>query len=494
MVDADVVWRDGSTQEPTYVFRHALIRDAAYRSMLRGKRKNLHLRLAEAVEQQGTRGPAELEFLAYHYALAGVDHAAIGYWGKAAEYAISHSALFEAASHLRLALDLLRRQLPSAERSRQELVFTTQLGSALRATRGYGAPDVEELYLRARHLCLAIGDSDKRFVTEWGLMQVYLVKGKLNDASGVADWLLNFAKEQGSRELLMDAHLANGMANLHLGRLEVARTFLRQSAHLYREDEDGPRVLTHAQDPGIFAQGFHHWCLWFLGLPDSSRRSIEKTMQLARRKAHVFSLVSALTFGIRINHCLRDFDGVERLVHELFAVARDGGYEYYEATASVHLGWVIAVRDKERRGLKIMTDALAVLEKSGTVLGLRGLLVELAEGYAAFGQKSDALSALELSRIDGGTHLWDAEVERMHGYILAAGTVDERMEAETAYRKALQIATEQGALSLELRAATCLGRLLMNGNRRNEVVGIVQPILAKFTEGSATLDSRQPRP
>lgn len=490
LVDADVVKRGGLMHDQNYLFRHALIRDAAYQSMLRRKRKELHLKIAKAVEEQGRPRAAELEFLAYHFAHAGEDHAAIEYLRKAAEYAISHSALNEASSHLRLALELLSRQPSNAERSRRELAFTMQLGSALRATRGYGAPDIEELYLRARHLCLEMGDHDKRFATEWGLMQVYLVKGKLTDASGVAAWLLDFANQQGTRKMRMDAQLASGMVNLHLGRLETAHTFLKQSTLLYRPERDGPRVLTHAQDPGIFAQGCYHWCLWFLGLPDSSRRGIEKTIQLARRKLHVFSLVSALTFGIRINYCLRDLDGVERLVHELFAAARDGGYEYYEAVASVHLGWVLAVRDKDRHGLKIMNDALAVLGKSGTVLGLRGLLVELAEGYAAFGQKSEALSALNRARIDGGTHLWDAEVERMHGDILATGTSKEGSEAETAYRMALRIATEQGALSLELRAATSLGRLLVKLKRGNEALSFIQPVLAKFTEDSATEDLR----
>src|SRR5262249_54054178 len=140
-------------------------------------------------------------------------------------------------------------------------------------------------------------------------------------------------------------------------------------------------------------QGFHHWCLWFLGFPDTSVQSIEETIQLARRKGHVFSLVSVLTFAIRIYHCRREFDAVERLLRDLFAVARDGGYEYYEATASVHLGWVLAVRDRNERGLKIMSDALDALQNSGTILGLRGLSVQLAEGYAVFERKAEALSA-----------------------------------------------------------------------------------------------------
>jgi hypothetical protein len=334
-----------------------------------------------------------------------------------------------------------------------------------------------------------IGDTDKRFVTEWGLFQVCLVKGKLHDAKQVAGWLLDFAEKRGAREMLMDANLASGMANLHLGLLDNARYFLNQSTLLYRPAEDGPRVLTHAQDPGIFAQGFHHWCLWFLGFPDTSSRKIEETMELARRKGHVFSLVSALTFGVRVRHCLRDFDGVERLVEELFAVARDGGYEYYEATATVHLGWVLAVRDGEERGLKLMSDALAALEKSGTVLGLRGLSVELAEGYAMFGRTGEALSALDRARIDGGTHCWDAEVARMHGEVLEKS--GEETAAEAAYRRALVIAAEQKALSPQLRTSTCLGRLLVKTKKSTEAVALIKPCLSQFTEGFETVDLKE---
>jgi class 3 adenylate cyclase/tetratricopeptide (TPR) repeat protein len=481
----------GEPRNLRYSFRHALIQNAAYDSMLRSTRQQFHLKIAEAAEREGTHAAAaELELLAYHYAQAGKHDIAITYWGRAAEHALARSALFEAATHLRRALDLLGLQQPSRERSQQELLFTTQLGAALRATRGYGAPDVEELYLRARTLSREIGDLSKQFVTEWGLMQVYLVKGKLADAGHVAAWLLDFATKDTGRELLMDANLASGMANLHQGRIQTARSFLQQSISLYRPEQDGPRVLTHAQDPGIFAQGFHHWVLWFLGLPDTSAASIEQTMQLARRKGHVFSLVSALTFGIRVRQCLRDFDGVEQLVDELFTVSRDGGYEYYEAIASVHRGWVFAIRDDDESGLELMNEGLTALEKAGTVLGLRGLAVELAEGHNRFGRKKDALAALDRARVHGGTHLWDAEVARMHGEVLANTSPTEQDMAESVYREALQIAREQEALSLELRTATCLARLLATKNRAGEAINLVEQPLSRFNEGFETWDLR----
>jgi class 3 adenylate cyclase/tetratricopeptide (TPR) repeat protein len=489
--ELELIIEVGEPPNLRYSFRHALIQSAAYESMLRNTRKQFHLKIAEVVEREGTHtAAAEPEFLAYHYTQAGKHDVAITYWGRAAEHALARSALFEAATHLRRALDLLRLLQPSRERAQQELLFITQLGSALRATRGYGATDVEELYLRARTLSREIGDASKQFVTEWALMQVYLVKGKLTDAGHVAAWLLDFAEKDTGRELLMDANLANGMANLHQGHIDTACSFLQRSITLYRPDQDGPRVLTHAQDPGIFAQGFHHWALWFLGLPDTSCAHIEQTMQLARRKGHVFSLVSALTFGIRVRQCLRDFDGVERLVEELFAVTRDGGYEYYEATASVHRGWVRAMRDNDEGGLEVMSEGLAALRNSGTVLGLRGLSVELAEGYNRFGRKPEALSALEWARVEGGTHLWDAEVARMHGEVLAGGDAAEQDTAESVYREALRIAIQQKALSLELRAATSVARLLAAKNRVREAVSLIEGPLSRFNEGFQTVDFR----
>jgi class 3 adenylate cyclase/tetratricopeptide (TPR) repeat protein len=479
---------DGSRER--YSFRHALIQNAAYESMLKAERRRFHLRIAQVVEHQAIENAPQLEFIAFHYAQAGQEKTAIQYWGRAAEHALARSALFEAANHLRLALDLLQRQEPSNERSRQELLFNTQLGSALRATRGYGAPEIEEIYLKSRQLSQEIGDSDKRFATEWGLMQVYIVKGRLAEAGVVASWLLDFANGRGDRESLMDANIASGMAHLHQGRPAWAQRFLARTIELYRPDRDGPHVLTHGQDPGIFAQGFHHWCLWFLGFPETSWREIETTVQLAKRKSHVFSLVSALTFAIRIKHCLRDFDAVEELVNELLRVSHQGGYEYYEATATVHLGWVRAVRDRDPHGLTMMSHALAALQKSGTVLGLRGLSVELAEGYAAFGQKQNALHALDIARIDGGTHCWDAEVARVHGDILASGTTPEPASAEAAYQDALRIAAEQGALSLQLRALKSLGDLLLSLGRGHETYSELERCIGQFTEGFATKDFR----
>jgi tetratricopeptide (TPR) repeat protein len=320
------------------------------------------------------------------------------------------------------------------------------------------------------------------------LMQVYIVKGRLADAASVASWLLDFANRRGDRESLMDANIASGMAHLHQGRPVLAEQFLARTIELYRPDDDAAHVLTHGQDPGIFAQGFHHWCLWFLGFPDTSWREIESTVRLAKRKSHVFSLVSALTFAIRIKHCLRDFDAVEELVNELLRVSHQGGYEYYESTATVHLGWVRAMRDRDPDGLPMMAQALAALQKSGTVLGLRGLSVELAEGYAAFGQTQDALHALDVARIDGGTHCWDAEVARVYGDILASGPSPEPTSAETAYRDALRIAAEQGALSLQLRSLKSLGNLLLRLGRGHEIRSQLERCIGQFSEGFTTND------
>ncbi|RMF05175.1 MAG: hypothetical protein D6773_05460, partial [Alphaproteobacteria bacterium] len=479
-----LVLQTGTPPESVYSFKHALIQEAAYQALLKTTRRELHLAIASALqEEEGGSGKVAPEILAQHFASGGDPRSAIRFWRLAARLAFERSALTEAERHLECALETIGELDECPETRRLKLEVITQLGSALRSTRGYAAVEIESLYLEARALCQQIGETPERFNVEWALMQIYLVQGKLNKVNDAAIWLFSYAAEHDDRSVRMDACLANGMAKLHQGNIADACTYLKQSVALYRPENDVPRVPTHGQDPGVFAQGFYHWTLWFLGYPDKARAEIKRTVARAREISHTFSLVSALTFAVRVHHCLRDSTAVKTLTEELVGLSHANGYTYYEAGALIHQGWALAMEDEAVRGLAQMCEALAVLEKNGTVLGLRGFLIQLAEGYMRLGMKEEALRALDKAEREGGSHCWDAEVYRVRGEVHARGTLSERQRAEEQFSAGLEIARRQGARSLELRTATCFARALQQWGREGEADRLLGPCLAEFNEG-----------
>lgn len=492
---AELIYRRGTPPDASYIFKHALVQDAAYRSLLKSNRENLHLRIAKMLEQDSDLHlEVTPELLAHHYSEGGAPLEAIRHWRRAAEQALTQSAPVEAINHVRHALESLKRLPDGPERMQLELQLATELGAALRAIRGYAAPEVEDIYRKARELCAHMENAPEQFNVEWALMQLFLVRGDLVRTSELSRSLLNHAQRSEDRGLLLDAHLANGMALFHLGDFAAARDHLQQGVALYQPDTDRPHLLTHGQNPGVFCLSYLAWTLWFLGYPDQAKARVEEAVATAVRKAHTFSHVSALCFAARVYQCRRDYLQVKQIAKEMIELARDRGFAYYEAQGVIQQGWALAVMDGEESGIRQMHDGLSALQKTGTVLGLRGFLVQLAEGYHRLGIDKHAVSALDEAEHQArelGTHCWDAEIARLRGELLAAGSGAGQCEAASAFDAGLNIARRQEARSLELRTAISYARLLRQHGRHEEARHLLADSLQGFVEGGETADLRE---
>jgi class 3 adenylate cyclase/predicted ATPase len=492
---AELIYRRGTPPDASYTFKHALVQDAAYQSLLRSNRENIHQRIAKKLEQDSDLQPGVTpELLAHHYSEGGAPLEAIRHWRRAAEQALTQSAPVEAINHVRHALESLKRLPDSPERMQLELQLATELGAALRAIRGYAAPEVEDIYRKARELCAHMENAPEQFKVEWALMQLFLVRGDLVRTSELSRSLLSHAERSKDQGLLLDAHLANGMALFHLGDFAVARDHLQKGVAVSQPHADKPHLFTHGQDPGVFCLSYLAWTLWFLGYPDQAKQRVEEAVATAVRKAHTFSHVSALCFAARVYQCRRDYAQVKRIAQEMIELARDRGFAYYEAQGVIQHGWALAVMDGEESGIKQMHEGLSALKKTGTVLGLRGFLLQLAEGYHRLGTDKQAVSALdeaEHQEREMGTHCWDAEIARLRGELLAAGSSAEQGEAATAFDAGLNIARRQGARSLELRTAVSYARLLGQQGRHEEVKRLLTDRLKGFVEGRETVDLRE---
>jgi len=464
-------------EKNNYAFRHALIQETAYQSLLRRKRADMHLRLAKQLElDRATHADVTDELIAEHFARAGQTRQSIATRRRAAASAIARSAQVEAANLLEMSVAALADLPQDLDRSQLELELTIELAAALGAVLGYAAPKVESQYVKARELCLLHGNAKLRFNVEFGLVISNVVKGDFNGAEVFAQWLVKNAEVRGNGPD-PDAYLAMGMVRMQQGRFAEARNLLETGARLTTPDQDEPHFFTHAQNPGILCRSYLAHALAFLGESRAAISLVESTLELARKRlgdpSHIYTYVNALAFAARVYLLLRNKNAVNQVSRELVDIAKRNQYGYFEAIGRIQQSWASATETSShaiRRGAYGMLDGLKVLEATGTGLGLRGFYVQLAELYVHLGDKSKAVVSLNNAKgSDGwGTRVWDAEILRVRGTVLLMNPDPEPGAALTCYETALDVARRQGARTLELRAAASCARALIQLNRRSE--------------------------
>jgi class 3 adenylate cyclase/tetratricopeptide (TPR) repeat protein len=491
---AEFLYEVGVPPDLQYAFRHALTHEVAYAGLLHERRKVLHARVMEAIEDlDSARATAQLDRLAHHAFQGEIWDKALEYCRAAAARDFARSANAEALDRVDQALHALSRLGGASRDTLSELLLVAQRAAALRALRGYASPEVEAVYWQARTLCQAIGDTPERFGVEWQQMQFFLVRGELETAAELSTRLLEQAERRQDRSQLMDAHLATGMTLFHQGRFEAAREHLEQGAALYRPESDQPHLVTHGQDPGAFCLSYLAYTLWFLGLPDQASTRAEMALEVARRSAHAFSSVSALTFVARVSQCRRDLARTLDVARQVIRASREHGFAYYEAQGRIQLGWALAMADGDESGCREILEGYAALEKTGTVLGLRGAQVQLAEAYRRVGRAKQALAVLDTAHDPTRgreTRCWDAEFARIRGELAAPESAASALDW---YQEALRIAREQGARSLELRAALSYATLLRAIGRHADAHPVLRGVVERFTEGHATVELREAR-
>jgi hypothetical protein len=477
LLTTGIITRSGNAGESVYLFRHALIQEAAYRSLLRRKRSEMHLRLADRLERdKEIYSDVTDELIAEHYDRGGAKSQAIRARRRAAASAIARSAQVEAANLLEMAVATLADLPDDTEHRQLELELTIELASALGAVRGYAAPTVEKQYLKALDLCLDLGNASLRFNVEFGLMISRLVKGDLKSADEFAKPLFEHAEHHPNKPHV-DAYLANGMVKMQQGRLHEARSLLDKGAKLACPETDEPHFFTHGQNPGILCRSYLAHALAFMGHCQEAIATVESTLALARRRmydpSHIYTYVNALAFAARVHLLLRNRGAVTQFSRELIDAARRNQYFYFEAIGTIQRSWALATERSEsslQRGAQRMAEGLKVLEATGTGLGVRGFYVQLAELYILLDDKPQALRSLgdAVGHSGWGTRAWDAEIERVRGTALMMDPDSTPIAALSCCRAALDISRVQGARTLEVRAAVTCARILMRLNRRAE--------------------------
>jgi predicted ATPase len=493
LVHAELLFRRGLPPRVRYVFKHALLQDAAYTSLLKSDRKRHHQSIAEALEERFPEtAAAQPELVAHHFTEAGRPEQAVPRWRRAGENAIQASAFLEAAGHLERALGLLAELPESAARDEQEIGLQLAFGIAKGAGLTPADPEVGEAYARALELCQRAGDPPQLFAVLRGLISHHTLRGHPRQALEMASQLLEMAERAGSLNRRMNAFESMSFTLLNLGDLVAARNYLEALIDLGRPQRElsRHRVL----EPFLGGLAESAWILWALGYPgqavERSREALEKVRQSASFTASFVKFFSADLHIFR--HAAEE---VLPLARELVALSAEYRLRAFSVIGDFQLGWVAAEQGDAVAGIETMRRALDARLASGAVAGSTVHFAFLAAHLLEAGRFDEGLATAERAlalAAEGGHALMDAEHHRLKGEMLQ-GLGAAEGEVEDEFHRALDIARRQSAKSLELRAAMSLARRWHGLGRSAEARDLLAPIYGWFTEGFETRDLQEAR-
>ena len=512
LVEAEILYQRGLPPHSKYFFKHALIQDAAYQSLLKSKRQQYHQQIGQILEEQfSENAKTQPELLAHHYTEAALREQAITYWQRAGERAIERSANVEAVGHFTKGLELLKTLPDTPGRTQQELMLQITLGVPLAAIKGYAAPEVERTYARARELCQQAGETPQLFPVLFGLWRFYLVRGELQTAHELGEQLLRLAQHAQNPTLLPEAHGALGITLPYLGELISAQTHLEQGIALYNPHQHRSLAFLHGQDPGVVCRVHAAWALWYLGYPDQALERSREALTLAQELSHPFSLAFALYHSARLHQLRREVQVAQERLETVISLSTEQGFAQWLALGIALQGWMLAEQRQVEEGIAQMSQGLAAYRATGAELGRPFQLVLLAEAYGKVGQAEEGLNVLAeaLAVVNNtGERNYEAELYRLKGELLLAqksknqkpvlslvevakGKSGKGPEAEECFHQAIDIARRQSAKSLELRAVVSLSRLWQKQGKKEQAQQILAEIYGWFTEGFDTADLKE---
>jgi predicted ATPase len=500
LVEAELLYQRGVPPQATYLFKHALIQDTAYQSLLKSKRQQLHQQIAQVLTERFPETmETQAELLAHHYTEANLIEQAIPYWQRAGQKATQRSANVEAIAHLTKGLELLKPLPHTPERIQQELRLQLALAPPLIATKSYTAPEVERTYTRALELCRQVGETPELFWVLLGLRTFYLLRAELKTARELAEQCLSLAQNVQNPSFLVWAHFMLGQTLFRLGEFALAREHLEAGIALY-DPQQHRSYGTVPEDPGVDCLCYATWNLWFLGYPDQALQRSHSALTLARELCQPYSLALALDYAARLHQRRGEVQAVHERAEALIALSTEQGFPLCLAYGTTWRGWALAEQGEVQEGLIQICQGLDAWQATGTGMGRSYFLALLAEAYGKVGYTKEELTALAeaLALVDRtGERFYEAELYRLKGELtLVQSRVQSpassvQKEAEEYFLKAIEIARRQQAKSLELRAATSLARVWQQQGKRAEAHRMLSEIYNWFTEGFDTKDLQE---
>lgn len=495
LIEAGLVHERGMRAGLNYEFKHALVRDAAYDSLLKSTRKLNHQRIAQTLEQ-GFESLADAQpgLLALHYTEAGLVEQAVTWWQRAGVRSARLGANLEAIQNLERGLELLAALDPSEEVASREVDMLQVLGNAIRATEGSASERAEQAYSRAHSLCERLGDKGREFPILWGMWHVAMARGELDQATQKARHILALAKEMDNPDLELEAHHSLWGTFSLTGDLAATRHHAERGIELYQFEQHGEFGFIYDHDPGICASYTRAMMLWLQGYGEQARGQVETTIDMIQRHTQPAFIAHGLIHCCPIYIVLGEPQKAAKIAGQALPLAEEVANAEQSAYCKFVLGWAQAAQGDYAGGTSLMEAGLEARPPGAFQYYYSLCLSMLADACYRDAQIERGIrhlqQALEQNTVSA-EQWWEPEIQRLEGQAQLLSKGGDLDGARKSFQTAMEMSRTQGAKMLELRAVTDLSRLLADQGAREEAFDLLAPVYEWFTEGFESTDLRE---
>jgi class 3 adenylate cyclase/tetratricopeptide (TPR) repeat protein len=484
LANTELIFRRGIPPDCEYTFKHALVQDAAYGTLLRSRRQQIHGTIASTLEAKFpdivTSQPA---LLAQHCCQAGLIDKGTGYWLKAGQQSVARSAMMEAMVQLEKGLDLLPNLPDGSSAQQRELDLRITMGRALLATKGYGSPASGENYARARALAEQLDRSDYLVPLLYGQGSFHNARGEWKLGEALFAQIEKIGERTNDAAVLVMGHYLHGIVHVYLGEFVMARALFEKCNNM---SDPAHRALV-AEDPQATSLAFLGLTLSYLGYIDQARARIRDALSEARQLGNPYTLTFVTYLACAIELLTNSPETAKCYALALVALSNEHGFSWFATIGTMFQGWSLTALGRPQQGLTLLTNGLSALRAAGTVLGTTRALILLAGTYSKLRQPLESMNCLaEAEQIIemAQERYMEAELYCLRGDLTLSSC--DPTAAEPNYQRALTVARQQKAKVFELRAATSLARLWRGQGKRTEARDLLSPVYGWFTEGFDT--------
>ena len=502
LVGAGLLSQQGVAPHTTYLFKHALVQDAAYGTLLREPRRALHARIAEVVETKfGDIAESQPELLARHYTGAGLTEKAASFWGKAGQRSLEHSALVEAAEQLTRALDQIASLPATPALRREQIQLQVAIITPLMYVKGYVATETQSAVERARLLIERAEDLGETpedplllFSVLYGFWTACHVDFNGKKMRDLAGQFLRLAEKQGSIAPLMVGHRLAGMSLLQTGDIAQGRAHFDHAIALYNPTEHRALATRFGVDSGVSILSNRSWALWILGYPAMALADTERALHGAREIGQAAELIYTVNHASFPLIFCGNYVVADELLENAITLAEEKRADYLRALATGFKGCLYGATGEIPEAIRVFVSGIAALRAAGSTMWVPLFLSSLAMAYAKIGQINDAKRCFDevITMIEKTDERWcESEANRIAGEIALISAGPNAPTAETYFNRALAVASQQQAKSWELRAAMSMARLWRDQGKPQQAHELLAPVYGWFTEGFDTLDLKE---
>jgi serine/threonine protein kinase len=492
LVKAEILFQRGRPPRARYQFKHALIQDAAYQSLVKKKRQQFHQKIGSVLETDFARVvETQPELLAQHFSEAGDVDKGIDYCLKAGKRSSERSASAEAIIQFKKGLELVEKLDEGLERDQVELGFLVPLGVVYMATKGWGSNEVGDIFTRAKEICERLGAKDHEFNVMWGLWGWNVLRGEFDKCVEIAAYTTKLADELQNPAILMEAPWLPALTEFYRGDFTNSLENMRLGFSRFDKEMSMVTTLATGQNCGVTYQLYEGLALWYLGYPDQAKTRADASMETAAEVKHPFSHCFALWHRSWLYNLLRDHETAEQLATEAFEMAVDQSFILWKFVAMLDQGFSRFKLGRPDGAVELAQQAAGAVLFLGSKLNIPHFAHQLAEIKAGLGRIDEGLADLDMEQeyvLDSGEKYVLPEIHRLRGEFLLQKSDDNASSAEAEFRQAIDCAKQLKAKSWELRAVTSLARLLRTQGNLAEAKNTLAEIFNWFTEGFTTPD------